>query len=219
MYKVIEGYPNYSVSDSGQVMNNKTGRILKTYAHKDGYRAVKLYHNRKNKTLLVHRLVALAFIPNPCNYPQINHKDENTSNNCVENLEWCTGKYNCNYGGHNQRLRETLCRVQPWLGRKHSLETRLKISKIKKGFKHTEESKQKLSEKLKGRPKPKDFGEKLSRAKGFKVILDESIVFNSITKCGLYLGTHGASIVDAITKKDGVYKGHTIRRLGEENVI
>jgi len=219
MIRVIVDYPNYSITDNGQVYNNKTGRQLKPSIDKGGYLSVKLYNSEGHKQHLVHRLVGCAYIPNPFEYPQINHKDENPANNSVDNLEWCTGKYNCNYGGHNQRVRETLCRVQPWLGRKHSLETRMKISMIKKGFRHTEESKQKLSEKLKGRPKPKDFGDKISRAKGFKVILDESIVFNSVAKCGLYLGTHGANIFDALAKNGGVYKGHTIRRLEEENVI
>lgn len=51
-----------------------------------------------NHTMRVHRIVAMAFLDNPNNYPIINHKDENPSNNHVDNLEWCTYKYNTNYG-------------------------------------------------------------------------------------------------------------------------
>jgi hypothetical protein len=64
-----------------------------------GYSKVKLRdYDGSTKMHSVHRLVANAFIPNPNNYPQVNHKDENPSNNCVDNLEWCTPKYNTNYG-------------------------------------------------------------------------------------------------------------------------
>lgn len=54
----------------------------------------------------IHRLVAIAFIPNPNNYPMVNHKDENPKNNCVENLEWCDAKYNNNYGTAIERKAE-----------------------------------------------------------------------------------------------------------------
>lgn len=56
----------------------------------------------------MHRLVAKAFIPNPDNLPMVNHKDENKSNNCVSNLEWCTNNYNLNYGTARQRIFKTI---------------------------------------------------------------------------------------------------------------
>ena len=65
---------------------------------KFGYKDVMLWKNNKMKNKRVHRLVAEAFIPNPNLYPIINHKDENRSNNNIENLEWCTAKYNSTYG-------------------------------------------------------------------------------------------------------------------------
>ena len=73
-----------------------------------GYLYVGLW---KENTLIkkrVHRLVAEAFIDNPDNKPQVNHRDEDKTNNCVENLEWCTAEYNLNYGARNERAAKTL---------------------------------------------------------------------------------------------------------------
>ena len=68
---------------------------------------VRMITGKNGKGKSVHRLVAEAFIPNPCNLPQINHKDEDKTNNCVDNLEWCTNLYNTNYGEkHKQKLSE-----------------------------------------------------------------------------------------------------------------
>ena len=100
----------YQVSNTGRVrsLNYKhTGKtkVLKLCTNKkDGYKRAMLFKNGKYKVYLVHRLVAQAFIPNPNNYPIINHKDENPSNNYYENLEWCTYEYNNNYGGKNERV-------------------------------------------------------------------------------------------------------------------
>ena len=89
--------PNYSVSSTGRVRNDITGKILKPYSCK-GYQRIKLAVNGSSKDFKIHRLVAQAFIDNPDQLPQINHRDEDKSNNCIWNLEWCTNKYNCNYG-------------------------------------------------------------------------------------------------------------------------
>ena len=67
-------------------------------ADKKHYMEVNLSKNNKVTHYLIHRLVAQAFIPNPNNLPQVNHKDENRENNRVDNLEWCTAEYNTNYG-------------------------------------------------------------------------------------------------------------------------
>ena len=93
-WKKIEGYPNYSVSNLGRVRNNKSGRILT--AHKWGelrtYLHVILYSgsHASRKSHSVHRLVATAFIPNPDNFPEVNHIDGNGFKNAVSNLEWVT---------------------------------------------------------------------------------------------------------------------------------
>lgn len=104
----IEGYENYEVTCSGEVINTKTGRVLKPYKDRKGYLNVVLSKNNRPKYFKIHRLVAEAFIPNPENLPCVNHKDENQSNNLVENLEWCTHEYNINYGARNERVSKTL---------------------------------------------------------------------------------------------------------------
>ena len=85
---------NYEVSTEGKVRNMKTGRIM---AQSDNGRGF-LYVVLKKKSFRVNRLVAIAFIPNPDNLPEVNHKNENKHDNRVENLEWCNRKYNATYG-------------------------------------------------------------------------------------------------------------------------
>ena len=110
-WKEIKGYPNYMVSNMGNVKslgNNKTKKekILKLSVDKIGYLFVGLCKNGVQKKYFVHRLVAQAFIQNPNNYSQVNHKDENKQNNYAQNLEWCDTKYNSNYGTRLERIAE-----------------------------------------------------------------------------------------------------------------
>ena len=107
IWKDIKGYEGlYQVSNKGNVRSLHYGKIkqLSIVKRSNGYLMVSLWNKMKRKHYLVHRLVAEAFIPNPNNYPQVNHKDENPINNSVDNLEWCTSKYNNNYGTRNQRM-------------------------------------------------------------------------------------------------------------------
>lgn len=92
-YRKIEGFP-YSVSNDGDVRNDRNGYILKPVLSSGGYYRVRLWLNGYAKNFLVHRLVAEAFIQNPNQKPEVNHKDGDKSNNCVENLEWVTGTEN-----------------------------------------------------------------------------------------------------------------------------
>ena len=91
----IENHPSYFISNFGRVFSKKSNKVMKNrVVSKNGYQQITL----DNSQLLVHRLVAQAFIPNPDNLPCVNHKDENPGNNDFRNLEWCTYKYNSNYG-------------------------------------------------------------------------------------------------------------------------
>ena len=102
-WKKIEGYENYSVSSEGRVRNDRTGRLMSLTTEPTGYLRVGLCKNGKYKRFYVHRLVAEAFIPNPHNFPQVNHLNETKTTNIVENLEWCDRKHNMNYGTRNYR--------------------------------------------------------------------------------------------------------------------
>lgn len=111
IWRDIEGYENlYQVSNLGRVKSlnyNHTGKEKIMKAKKDkGYLRVQLYKDGKPKFYSVHRLVATSFLPNPNNLSQVNHIDEDKSNNIVDNLEWCSAKYNSNYGTRIQRIVE-----------------------------------------------------------------------------------------------------------------
>lgn len=98
VWKDIDGYDGmYKVSNLGNVYSKYVNRNLKHGKTKDGYPYVMLRNNGKQKCNLIHRLVAQAFIPNPDNLPCVNHKDENTENYSIDNLEWCTVAYNNTY--------------------------------------------------------------------------------------------------------------------------
>ena len=115
-WRDIKGWEGlYQVSNLGNVKSlerkvwngrgyyKTTERILKSFDNGYGYLQVILRKGEKSKTCYVHRLVACAFIPNPQGLPDVNHKDENKENNCVENLEYCTKAYNNNYGTRTEK--------------------------------------------------------------------------------------------------------------------
>lgn len=103
-----------------------SGKQMKQSLHTKGYKTVTLTKDGKTKTVYVHRIVAEAFIENPNNLPMVNHKDEDKTNNFVENLEWCSASYNRTYGKGAEKQAKQL-----------------------RGKKHTEEHKQKISNSLK----------------------------------------------------------------------
>ncbi len=106
-FRRVRGYEDlYVVSSNGCVFRIVGDRLrpLRQYKHTRGYLKVDLFDNYHRDKRYVHRIVAEAFLDNPRGLPEINHKDENKQNNRVENLEWCDGKYNCNYGSHCEKL-------------------------------------------------------------------------------------------------------------------
>jgi hypothetical protein len=120
IWKDIEGYEGYyQVSNMGGIRSitrkvwtsrhggtylTRNGKLLSIAKDRYGYHFVRLSKDNISKNLFVHRLVAIAFIPNPNNLPIINHKNETKTDNRVQNLEWCTVKYNDNYGGRLERI-------------------------------------------------------------------------------------------------------------------
>ena len=121
IWRKIEGWDDaYEISNYGRVkscyrlVKQKNGRIrpykekiMKCFLTPLNYVRLNLEKDGFKKKFFVHQLVAKAFIDNPLNYTQINHKDENPQNNIVDNLEWCDAKYNLNYGTRIERLIKT----------------------------------------------------------------------------------------------------------------
>lgn len=134
VWKDIKGYEGlYKISNYGNVLSlnyrrSGSAKTLKLKHCPSGYRTIILCKDGIRSDKLIHRLVASAFIPNPLQYPQVNHKDENKFNNNVSNLEWCNEQYNSNYGTGKIRLAESLRR------RKWTDEQRKKRSQDMKGL-------------------------------------------------------------------------------------
>lgn len=100
----LDRYVNSSVPGTKYFIN---GKQLNPIKNNRGYLRVNLCNESGRKAKFIHKLVCLAFIPNPYNLKSINHKDENKENNSADNLEWCTDEYNANYGTRNKRVSES----------------------------------------------------------------------------------------------------------------
>ena len=168
-WRPIEGYEGlYEVSNTGQVRSvdryviDSLGhrrfyksKILSLLKGEYGYIQVNLYCNGKNKKCLVHRLVIEAFLPNPDNLPEVNHLDEDKTNNRVDNLEWCDRKYNLSYGSRQERYRNTMLENGYWTGlskdeyiKKYYEKNKESIKKYKKKYnqKYYQDHKDKISD-------------------------------------------------------------------------
>lgn len=118
-WKDVFGYEGiYQASTLGNIKNIKTNKTLKPFKNTNGYYQVELWKNGKGKQIVVHKIIAKTFLSNPSNLPQINHKDENKTNNSIDNLEWCTAKYNSNYGTRNLKLSSPVICIE--LNKKYS---------------------------------------------------------------------------------------------------
>lgn len=111
-WRDVVGYEGlYLVSNMGQIKNVDNtskwyGKILKQHLQSSGfYMQAYLIKDGNRRQLLVHKIVAQAFIPNSYNLPQVNHKDEDKTNNRATNLEWCTAQHNANHGTRNNKIR------------------------------------------------------------------------------------------------------------------
>ncbi len=149
IWKDIKGYEGlYEVSSFGRVKslrgwNGKEyilrEKILKTIIAEDGkhYDVVSLHKDKKSTVYMVHRLVAETFLPNPENLPHVMHLDEDRHNNKLSNLQWGTAKENANAPLHKEKISKAMSKkwgeLNNFYGRKHSLETREKISQQRKG--------------------------------------------------------------------------------------
>ena len=140
-WKNVIGYEGlYEVSNMGNVRNVRRNKLLRLPKTNNRYIRISLCKNGIKTGLTVHRLVAEAFLPNPDNLPEVNHKDEDKTNNRVENLEWCNHKYNMNYGTRNIRAKETAIKNGYYTG----------LSKEEYRKKYRDKNKEKIREKQRG---------------------------------------------------------------------
>lgn len=181
-----------SVNDNGRIYDKSiVSRQMRQALHSKGYKVVSLTKNGITKTVFVHRIVAEAFLENEQGLPMINHKDEDKTNNFIENLEWCDAQYNTLYGnGRKKRLKKIR-------GVPLSNEHKKKISDGLKGYyeEHESKSKGKVSEKRKA------------------VTLREEknnppLHFNSIHEADAYLGGGCRANITRAIRRKGKVKGY-----------
>jgi len=196
--KDIKGYEGlYAITEDGRVFKYKGNKYMKINKRKDGYCSVGLTKNKKNKKFLVHRLVAMSFIPNPDNKPQINHINMIKSDNRVENLEWVTQSENIKHSYKNNK------------------NYRFNLSKSRSGITFTDEHKRKISLSHKGKKKNYDVWNKGINFGNRKVIcIETGEIFQSILQASKRYKCNVSQCLRGKSKTAGGY--HWIY-LGETN--
>lgn len=186
------------VNDNGRNYEKPiAGKQLKQSMHTNGYKTVSLTKDGKTKTLFVHRLVAEAFIPNVDNLPMVNHKDEDKTNNFVENLEWCTAQYNNTYGNKAKRQADKI-----------------------RGIPHTDEHKKKISSSLLKYYETHDsasIGRISEKRKGVVGVRNgESVQFQSVTEAAIAVNGSRANITRSCNSKTRKAYGYKWTWAGEQ---
>lgn len=132
VWKPIPEHPNYDVSSEGRIWSHKTQKVLKQHTNQKGYYRVRM----DNKMYSVARLVCMAFLPNENkDLTEVNHIDEDKSNNSINNLEWCNREYNVNYGNRMQKQRYTCYSRGLWNQEYEGLDVKTRRSKYKEDHK------------------------------------------------------------------------------------
>jgi len=211
IWKEIPGFSNYLASNKGRIYSKFYNKTLKQCGTKDGYLKVTLYKNHKGTTKKSHRFIALTFIPNKLDKPQINHKDGNKKNNNIENLEWCTLKENINHAKKTGLINSEKAKA--------AYKTRLRIYGKEYLSKKASEGAKKCNAKQSVKTKEKIYGKgymkklaliasKKAREKNIKKtkIIDtyknnKIIIFNSRVEAAKYIGTKPKRVVSAMKEK------------------
>lgn len=204
-WEKIKDYPNYSISNTGLVRNDITGKLKQLRHDKNGYLVCGLYNHQKRKEYKIHRLIAEYFIPNPDNKPYINHINGIKDDNRLENLEWCTAHEN-NYHAWNvldsDKRRKKMANHAH--NREWSNESREKVSENKKGKKLSEQARKNMSDAHKG----KEGNNKKSIE-----CIETKVVYESIKQASEDMGISRTSIQNVLSGLSENARGYHFRRV------